>query len=242
MASTRLYGKALADISGRPMLAHIIKRLKKATTVDEIVVATTTNPEDEAIANLANEYGVSCFCGFVNDVLGRIVQVIELNKSDIVVQASGDNPLVDPVLLDYSINAHKENKVDFTYIAGLPLGISVDVFSPIALKKLSGLAKKPEYREHVNAYIFDNVENFRVQRLLPPSSMRVPELRLTVDTAEDLKLMREIYQRLFKEGELIILKDVIALYKEEPELFNINAHVEQLFVSETAKRLKRSQK
>ena len=238
MASTRLYGKALADICGRPMLGHIIERLKKATTLDEIVVATTTNSEDEAIVELAGEYGVKSFRGFVDDVLGRVIQVIEQHKSDIVVQTSGDNPLVDPEIIDYSVTAHRKDESDFTYMAGLPLGIAPDIFSPGALKKASRLARRSEYREHVNAYIFDHLADFRVQRLMPSPSEKFPELRLTVDSKKDLTLMREIYRRLFKEEELITLRNVIELYKKEPELFQINAHIEQLFVSGTAKKLR----
>lgn len=238
MGSKRLPGKVLADLCGRPMLAHIIERLKEAGTISEVIVATTVRPEDEAVVNLATEMGVASFRGPVDDVLGRIARVVERWGAGVIAHASGDNPLTDPQVLDRLVSHHAEGGYDFTYMAGLPVGTGVDVFSGGTIMALDRLAAEPAYREHVNAYIFDHIGSFKAARLLPDAELRKPNIRLTVDTADDLKLVREIYRRLYRAGRIVSLMDVLRLQEDEPELFLVNAHVEQHYVSDAARQMR----
>ena len=238
MGSSRLPGKALADICGRPMLAHIIDRLRTAETIGDIVVATTTRPEDEAVVDLAEAMGVTWFRGPAEDVLGRVAQVALRWGTEVIAHASGDNPLVEPEIVDETVRRCQAERYDLAFMAGLPLGVGLDVFSKRALITSDRLAVDPAQREHVNAYIFDHLDCFRVGRLLPDEALREPDLRLTVDTEDDLRLMREIYRRLYEPGTIIHLRDVLDLYEAEPELFAINRHVRQLYVSESAPALR----
>ena len=238
MGAKRLPGKVAADICGRPMLAHIIDRLKTAQTLKEIIVATTVEQEDDVVCAMAEDCHVSMFRGPTEDVLGRVVRAVDQTDSRIIVHASGDNPLVDPNSLDILVRHCVEKHSDFCFMAGLPIGVGPDVFSRSTLKILDQMAATPMYREHVNAYVFDHISDFSVAKLLAPIELRMPQMRLTVDTPEDLELVRNIYETLYKPGQMITLKAVLALCKKAPEMFAINSHVEQLYVSETAKKLR----
>jgi len=239
MDSERLYGKAVADISGHPMLTHIIGRLKKAKTIEKIVVATTVMSEDDIIAEIAENCGVVLFRGQVDNVLGRITRAALEQNADIIANATGDNPLVDPKVLDILVKHSMNGGYDLTFMAGIPLGLGVDVFSKDALLKMDRLSSEPKHREHINSYIFDNINEFKVLRLLSDDSLMKPQIRLTVDTHNDLKLMRDIYKRLYNRN-IIDVRDVMKLYESESNLFSVNSGVEQLYVSENAKKLRSS--
>lgn len=238
MGSARLRGKVLAEICGRPMLAHIIDRLRQVKTVDEIVVATTVNAEDDVIADLAKQSQALSFRGSADDVVGRITRAAEQRRAELVVHASGDNPLVDPETLDRLVTQCREGDYDFAFMAGLPVGAGGDVFAGRALTAVDRLAKDPAHREHVNAYIFDHLDRFKVARLFPDAALQRPDLRLTVDTAEDLDLVREIYGRLYREGEVIRLRDILDLSEKDPQLFAANRHIRQRYVSAAAREMR----
>ena len=238
MGSSRLPGKVMADLCGRPMLAHIIERLQRARTLVAVVVATTTRPEDQVIVDLAAEMGVPCFRGSAEDVLGRVARVARTQEADLIAHASGDNPLVEPEIVDEIVRYARRGGYDLAFMAGLPLGVGVDVFAKQALLLIDRLAAEPAHREHVNAYIFDHLDRFRVGRLLARPEFRRPDLRLTVDTEADLQLARAIYRRLYRPGSIIHLSEVLALYRDEPELFAVNAHVRQIYASEAARRMR----
>ena len=238
MGSHRLPGKAMAEICGKPMIEHIITRLQKITPLHGIVLATTLKREDEILVRIAKRLGIRCFRGPTWDVLRRITRAAETSDAEIVINASGDNPLISPLLINKMLKYHIEKKADFTFMGGAPIGSTADIFSLSTLQKINLWAKTPVHREHVNAYIFENLERFNVLRVLPPDSWRLPFLRVTVDTPEDLELIREIYKKLFTEGEIIPFAAVIDLYKREPHLFQMNAHVKQLYVSDKAEELR----
>jgi len=240
MGSARLRGKVLAEICGRPMLAHIIERLRHARTVHEIVVATTINAEDDVIADLARESQVSSFRGAADDVVDRITRAAEQRRAELVVHACGDNPLVDPETVDRLVTQCREGDYGFAFMAGLPVGAGADVFASRTLISVDRLAKDPAHREHVNAYVFDHLERFKVARLFPDAALQRPDLRLTVDTAEDLYLVREIYQRLYRPGKVVRLGDVLHLSEKEPQLFAANRHIQQRYVSAAARELRQA--
>ncbi len=238
IGSQRLPGKVVADICGQPMLVHIINRLKKTKTIDEIIVATTIKPEDDIIVNTVKRHGIPVFRGDVDDVLGRIARVVEKWRPETVVHATGDNPLVSPDVIDVLVQHCMNGNYDFTFMPGLPLGVGADVYRSNTILLLDQRATSVHHREHINAYVFDNSADFKIGRFTPPPAMQKPQLRLTVDTPEDLHLIKEIYKRLYKEGALVDINDVLTLYEDEPKLFSINADIEQLYTSETARKMR----
>ena len=223
MGSRRLPGKVLRPIMGKPMLEHLMSRLKLSREIDDIILATTNNERDKDVIKLVERCGVKWFTGDEKDVLDRIVRAAEEAKADVVVRVTADNPLTDPVTIDRMIRQHKIAKADYTWTEGMPVGIAAEVVSFDALKKAHSLAKKPYDREHVTTFIKENKELFKIQYLTSSREFFRPEYRLTVDYEEDFRLMEEIFKRLHKPHEIFSLTQVIKLLDEHPKLLEINA-------------------
>ena len=231
MASTRLPGKVLADISGQPMLAHVVERVSSASTLSRVVVATTTDAIDDPVAQLCAERGYSCFRGHPTDVLDRYVQAAREFDAEIIVRITADCPLIDPALIDRTISAFLKADPPADFAANrfpgrriYPIGEDVEVCSIEALEKAWREADQPDQREHVMPYLYQVEGRFRVVYL--ESERDLGDLRWTVDTAEDLAFVREIFKR-FDSRTDFNLDDILALIKREPELAEINAQVQQ---------------
>lgn len=236
MGSTRLPGKVLLQIKDKPVLWHVIERIKRCKNVDSIVVATTTRQEDKMIVELAEKCGVETFTGKENDVLGRYYQAAKKFGADIIVRITADCPLINPPTIDKMVDlCLKENA---EYICGHPdypsieQGIGVISFS--ALEKLKTLANKEYQKEHVTIFIKENPELFKVSAIKPELIFQRKDMRLTVDTKEDLKFMREIYNRLYKENKIINIEDVVRLLENNPKLKEININVKMSDVNKYA--------
>src|SRR5262249_8140825 len=155
MASSRLPGKVLADIAGRPALMRIVDRLRRATTVDAIVVATTLHPADDAVARAAEALGIQCFRGSETDVLNRVVQAHRMMATDIVVEVTGDCALIDPKVIDLGVStflAHDVDVVANVVKPSFPIGIDVQVFPLAALAEVEASVHDPAVREHVSLF------------------------------------------------------------------------------------------
>lgn len=239
MASRRLPGKALADLAGAPLLARVIQRLQRVSLTGPIVLATTRRPEDDALAALAERLGVRCHRGDVDDVLRRIAEALEGLAADYVVHATGDNPCVDPGLVDRLVAFALAGGYDFACSTGLPIGAGADVYAAGTIAALDRLAAGASYREHINAFLFDNPGLFRVGTMPADPGLDLPALRLTVDTPEDLAVCRSVYDRLHGDGRLFALRDVVDLHRSEPALFLPNSATAQRYVSERASRVRR---
>lgn len=222
MKSTRLLRKAMLMIEDKPMVEHVIDRLKEAKTPDSIVVCTSTHKDDSVLLEIAKRKGVKEFAGSEEDVLDRFIQAAHREKADIVVRASGEDPLVDPIYLDRMVEHHIKTKSDYTFAKQLPVGVAVEVISTKALEKAYELADNPEMSEYMTLY-FKN-DFFHIEAIEVEDRLRRPNYRLTVDTAEDLKLMREIYKRLYKPNKIMDLEEVVQLLDEKTELVRINSH------------------
>jgi spore coat polysaccharide biosynthesis protein SpsF len=237
MGSKRLPGKALMKISGKPMLEHIIDRLKTSKTIDSIIVATTTQKRDEEIIELAKTCGVNYFAGDEDDVLGRFVKAADKGEADIIVRVTSDNPLIDVPSLDNMVKTHIERKVDYTfnindtslnfYKNGIALGLGAEVVSADALRKVFTLAKKPYQREHVTIFMEEHPELFKILHVKAPSVLQKPNIRLTVDTKEDLQLVRKIYTKLYQESKVVDSRQAVRFLEENPELLEINKQIRQ---------------
>ena len=230
MRSTRLPGKVLKPILGKPMLGLLIERLQHARTVDGIVVATTVNPDDEPIVQLTKEMGVDVFRGSEEDVLSRVLGAARQFEADIIVETTGDCPLNDPAIIDKVVSDYRIGGADFvsnTLEYSTPRGTDVRVFSTESLAEIDQMTQDPADREHVSLHYWEHPENYRLRNVLTEFPPEVADLRLTVDTPEDFKLISLIFENLYPEKKIFSLNDVIELIKRKPELAEINRNIQQ---------------
>lgn len=201
MGSTRLPGKVMMEICGKPILGHIFDRLKMVTNADLIIVATSTNKIDDVIESFSMVQNVMCFRGSETDVLDRYYHATRKLNLDHIVRASADNPLVDSEEASRLINHHIERSADYTHAFGmLPIGVGVECFTRDALERSWKKGHQQNHREHVNEYIQENTSLFHIEELDIPKRKRCPSLRLTVDTREDYDTVKAIFDRFYRPG------------------------------------------
>ena len=230
MKSTRLPGKVLKPILGRPMIALMIERLKRVKFADQVVMATTDNPADDPIVELSHRIEVAWFRGSEVDVLDRVLQSARQAHADLIVETTGDCPLIDPETIDKVIGVFMKNDVDYcsnTLKRTFPRGMDVQVFPVSVLEKVAQLTNDPADREHVSLYIYEHPERFRLLNVPSGLPSQAAELRLTVDTLEDFELVKQIYEALYPVNPEFTLEDIIALFKSRPELQMINYRINQ---------------
>ena len=228
MGSTRLPGKVAMLLGDRPVLAHVIERCCHAGKVDQVVVATTGLPEDDRVVQIARDYNVEFYRGSKDDVLSRYYQAARRFQADPIVRITADCPLLDPSLIDRVIQLKEETGADYasnTVERTFPRGVDVSVFSFATLEKMHQLAKESWQREHVTPFVKDNPHMFSRANLSAGGRLRRPDLRITVDTEEDLMLIRAVYYFLGKRS--FQLENIIALLEEQPWLPYINRHIRQ---------------
>lgn len=231
--STRLPGKVLKTLAGRPMLSHLIERLKEAVTLDTIVIATTHLPQDDPIVALAEQHRVAWYRGSQEDVLGRYAGAAEMVNAEVVVRITSDCPLIDPVTVDNVVRyflAHEYDYVAAGVGSGFPRGLDTEVCTREALMKAHRLAEDAPFREHVTLYIHRHPEIFRLASYPAPPELHHPDWRLCVDEEDDFRLVEEIYKRLYRPGSPMDIREVVRLLENEPQLLQINAHVRQKVV------------
>ena len=223
MGSTRLPNKVMADIEGKPMLWHLVNRLKKSKFTPEIVICTTNSTSDTRILGLAKDLGVKSYAGSVDDVLDRCYQGALKYNLETIVRITGDCPLIDPEVFDEVVQYFLKGKYDYvsnTLPPKYPDGLDVEVFSFQTLKKAWNEAKLASEREHCTSYVRNNPKKFKIGNVLYEENLK--DLRWTIDEKEDLEFVREIYKRLYSKKRVFLMKDILELLKEEPELMKIN--------------------
>jgi spore coat polysaccharide biosynthesis protein SpsF len=258
MSSSRLPGKVLLDIADQPMLARVVERTRLASTVDQVVVATTTDPADDPLARLCLERGFPCFRGSHFDVLDRLFQAARQFEAGTIVRITADCPLIDPQVIDRTVKAFfgevqacdrvlpfVQSEIDdrqqhstsehfgpFDFAANrlpppwgrtYPVGLDTEVCSFQGLETVWGQAAAQHQREHVMPFFYDNMERFRL--VLVNHDKDYGALRWTVDTAEDLELVRRIYAWFPSRSDFTWL-EVLELLERHPELAEINAQVQ----------------
>lgn len=229
LGSTRLPGKILLPIGGRPMLSYQLERLRRCRHVDRIVVATTTEPADDALVRFCRTEGIDAIRGSESDVLSRYSQAAEAFGATIIVRITSDCPLLDPQLVDDAINAFgTDGSVD--YLSNMiapswPYGMAIEVMTRKALDEAAEEANDPAEREHVTPFIYWRAQRYRLKSLT-----RQPDLsahRWTVDTPEDFKLVSLILTALYPQRPMFDMQDVLELLAVHPDWVEINRHVEQ---------------
>jgi spore coat polysaccharide biosynthesis protein SpsF len=195
LGSSRLPGKALASVGGTCLLRRCLQRLGKSA-VGPVVLATTTQPEDDELASVAHKMGVAVYRGSTEDVLGRYVDTALLHGFGTVIRATGDNPAVDIDAAARLIRARIAADADYACEDGLPCGAGVEIVTTAALVRAATLATNADDREHVTTCIKRRHDRFRVLRAPAPARLQRPDLRFTVDTEADLSYMRRLFARV----------------------------------------------
>lgn len=225
MASTRLPGKAMMLIQGKPMLEHIVNFSKFSKLSDKVIIATTSLPEDDKIANLATKLGIDCYRGNPHDVLDRYYECAKMFNGKIIIRLTGDNPLIDPMLIDEIIQLCKETECDYAsnmIHETFPLGYLVEALTFNTLKKIKFAQKDPLSKEHVTYHIRHNPQMYNIKEVFAPSNLSRPNWRLTVDNIKDFHLISEIFSRLYEPGTFIKYSKVVDLLDKNKSLLKIN--------------------
>ena len=228
MTSSRLPGKVLMEVCGKPMLQHMIERLQRVPSLDGIVVATTGNDADVPIVNLAQRMGVGFFQGSEYDVLLRVLHSARAYDIDVIVEMTGDCPLIDPVLVEDCIQGYQVAEVD--YVSNVlertyPRGMDTQVFATEVLADVADRTDDPEDHEHVSIFIYSHPEIYSLKNMPGPPELTNPGLGLTLDTPEDLELIRRIFEILYPDNPNFSLANILAVLKDNPALTEFNAHV-----------------
>ena len=230
MTSSRLPGKVLLPLAGKPALERMIERLKRSKYLDKIMVATTINFTDDPIVELAKKLKVGYFRGSEYDVLARVLEAAESVKADIIVELTGDCPLVDPVLVDKGIEEFFDSGADYAannISASYPLGFDIQVFPVSVLKEVDSLTNDKIDRAHVSYYIYNHPKRFKLHNWVASRECYWPDLRVTLDEKEDYELLNTVFNKLLLINENFSVSDVINLCKNEPKLVEINKNVKQ---------------
>ena len=230
MTSTRLPGKVLAPVLGRPLMAYQLERLRRVKLADRFVVATTTGPTDDPIAGLAESMGWTVVRGSEDDVLARYWQAAQEVGADVIVRSTADCPLIDPVPVDDLLRRFAIGDADYATTLGLADGMGFEVFNRRVLETLAWQSWEPESREHVTWAIYTHPERWRCIGIEADVD-RATE-RWTVDTAEDLELVCRIIESLYPGKPEFTTADIAALVDAHPDWRRINAHVEQRYAQQ----------
>lgn len=228
MGSTRLPGKVMLPLSGRPILGRLLERLGRVSLADGVVVATTTSLADDAIEVYCRNNGVNYYRGSENDVLFRYFETAKSFDAKLVVRVTSDCPLLDPQIVDTAIaefgrgdNDYLSNMIPPTF----PYGMAVEVFTMDSLARAHNEATQAAEREHVTPYLYWNPSKFRLKAI----SM-VPDLshhRWTVDTLQDYELVKRLFEALYPANVHFTMDDILSLLQEHPEWSDINRGIEQ---------------
>tara|TARA_B100000315_G_C14584379_1_gene592138 strand:+ start:2548 stop:3795 length:1248 start_codon:yes stop_codon:yes gene_type:complete len=230
MGSKRLPGKSLMDVDGKPLLKHIIENQKTSKYLSRIILATTERDEDKPLLELAEKLGICGFAGSENDVLARYVDATKAFGLDIVVRVTGDNILTDVNGMDRTIALYLKEEPDLATNGGekgYPLGTAVEVLSANLLQKINETVCSADEREHVTLHLYRQKEKYRILCLNAPLEYKDLDVRLTIDTLEDLSLIRQLCKKLKKSGEDFSLPLIAKHIKNNPDIKKINSHIKQ---------------
>jgi len=261
MGSSRLPGKVLLEIAGKPMIQHVIERTRRARSLEAVTIATTTDPSDDPVAAFAVELGIPHTRGSLHDVLDRYYQAAKAHEADVIVRITADCPVIDPAIIDQTVQLMTDDwslKTDFScnrlpppFTRTFPIGLDVEVCTFAALERTWKESTETFHREHVMPYLYEGTRfernvnvaccvlrgvsqrNFRIAQL-----QHIPDygsLRWTVDTPEDLIFIREVFARLKGKPEFT-WEDVLKVVENEPELASINSGVRHKTMTETDHR------
>ncbi|HEX6504192.1 MAG TPA: glycosyltransferase family protein [Terriglobales bacterium] len=226
MGSSRLPGKVLQDLAGRPMLARVIERMSRAQRLNDVVVATTDQARDDVIAHLCQERGWSCFRGSEYDVLDRYYRAALEFGAQLVVRVTSDCPLIDPEIIDQHVSRMEEGWAEVDFVTNMarqtyPLGLAVEALPIDVLARMKRMSTTPELCEHVTTLAYAEPDWFRIEHVLHPVDLS--HMRWTVDTKEDLEFVRLIFEHF--GHDFFSWQEALAVLASHPKWMEINRTV-----------------
>ena len=228
VSSTRLPNKVFANIEGKPLLWHVVDRLKNSIYLDNIIIATTDNIADDLIEHWASENGISCFRGSEINVLKRYYDAAKKYNLTTIVRITADDPFKDYKIMDEVINQFILGKADFAcnnYPPTFPEGLDVEVFSFASLEIAFKNAKTDFEKEHVTQYFYKNPDDFLISKLYYKKNLS--KLRWTIDTDEDLRMVRKVYSKFKNDKIIYLMDDILKIINENPDILLINKNIKQ---------------
>lgn len=218
--SSRLPGKVLLPLEGRPMIIRQLERMRRTRTLDDIVVATSDDPSDDELSAVVEAAGYQVVRGPLNDVLERFVHVLDHAQPGTVVRITADCPLISPSVIDHVVQAFDASNADYasnTMVPTYPDGLDVEVVTAEALRTIAALTTDPAEREHVTLGIYRRPERFTIVNVADPTGTDHSDLRWTVDSAEDFAFVEQVYALLFPTLPDFEYDDVLRLFQDQPE-------------------------
>jgi spore coat polysaccharide biosynthesis protein SpsF len=230
MTSTRLPGKVMRTVSGKTLLAHHVERVRRAKTLDEVVVATTTKQTDDVIASWCKDTGVPVHRGSEEDVLYRYAEAATIHSADVVVRVTSDCPIIDPEVIDQTVGRFLEKSESYDYASNrivhtFPRGQDIEVLHYRTLMFAHLFATDPADREHVTLHVWRQPQRFRLLNV--PNAVDESVHRWTVDTPEDFELIRRLIDDLYPRKPDFGMQDCLAALRRHPDWTAINAHIQQ---------------
>jgi spore coat polysaccharide biosynthesis protein SpsF len=229
MGSTRLPGKVMLKLMDKPMLEHVVDRSRAIPSIHEVMIATTSNAEDDAIAEFAEEHRILCTRGSATNVLSRYYEAAKLSGADVIARVTSDCPLLDPDVSNAVIQAFMDHpEIDYcsnTISRSFPQGLDIEVFTFAALEKAYQDAQVNYELEHVTPYIYQHPDIFQIHQYV--GDIDYSSYRWTVDTQEDYQLISAIYQAIYKPDKLFSWQEGIRFMEQHPDAGKLNAHIVQ---------------
>ncbi len=230
MGSSRLPGKVLMQIEGKPILEHIISRLKAVKDVDTVIIATSIKEDDDAISGFCKESGIPCIRGSEENVLERFGLAAKEYPADSFIRATGDNPMIDIKLIADMLVFFENKGLAYTCYKKYPLGSGVEIFTHRALMEALENADKPYELEHVTPYMYQRLSGETVEYYV--SDVDDSEIRMTVDTEEDMLFAQEVFKRLYRKNQFFGIEEVKKVLEQNIVLKEINSGVHQKTLEE----------
>ena len=229
MTSKRLPGKVLMKVNGKSLFEILVRRLKRVAELSDIVLATTTNDEDDVLVKEALKLKLKVFRGSEEKVVERIVKASKKFKVDLIVGITADCPLIDPEIVSNTINTYLNNDVDYVsngHVRSFPDGMDCHIFSRKVLKKSLKMIKKPQEIEHLGLSIRNNPKIFKKFTIIAPRSLHWPDLGLTLDEMDDFLFLEKIIKNFNDKKDFSCL-DIINFLKKNKNLLKINQNVKR---------------
>lgn len=219
MGSTRLPGKSIIKLRGKPIIEHVLCRVRRAQTLTEVILATSDQSQDDVLCDVADRLGVPVFRGLEDDVLKRYVLAAQKFGADVVVRVCADNPLVAPEEVDRIVRHHLRTGADYSFNHRpalnnqYPDGLGAEVVNLEVLETIDRQTVEPTHREHVTAYIWDHLSDFHVETLVAPAAIAGPDIKLDVDTQADLARLELLCSEAPDDIEAWEAADIVRTYR-----------------------------
>lgn len=243
--SKRLPKKVLSDILGKPMIMHMVERLRHSTMLSNVVIATTNRDEDKPLCNFADNEGIPYYAGSENDIADRLFQTGKKFDATAIMKINGDCPLIDSSLIDNAIKKYlsvipRPDFVTNSVINSFPEGMQYGLFNFKTLSEICDSVKDNFWREYIQMYFIENKNQFSVINI--ENNTDFSSLRWTVDYIEDLEFVRKVFENLYQNNNFFEMSDILSLIEKKPEIKSINKKYNSDLGLKTYEKLKEQNK